>query len=331
LNTIMQRTVLTCLLAALPAVSSAAAPAVKLIAEVKGFASPESVATDGKLYYVSNVGKDLKPTAKDGDGFISRMGLGGEDLELRFIEGLNAPKGMLVHQEMLLVCDVDVLLGFDLATRKKTLEISFAKDGVEFLNDICAATGGRFFVSATDKNTIYLVDPKDGSAKPLTLDKKPNGPNGLEFVEVDGDSYLLVAEWGGGEKPDGLIQAYQLDGSLLKGEWQEPDDDFPVKPGYKDGIALYTVDGQPRGVLHSDWVDFKPGGKVLLLKEEEALIALPLPGAPLGGPADFHFCAKTSVLALPCMLDGRVLLVQLKPARPEPVEAPPPAGEGESS
>lgn len=320
----MKTTALLFFLAALPAVCAAAPPTVKLIAEVKGFASPESVATDGKLYYVSNVGAEVKPTTKDGDGFISRMGLGGEDLELRFIDGLNAPKGMLVHDNLLLVCDIDVLLGFELSTREKKLEISFAKDGVEFLNDICAAPGGRFFVSATDKNTVYLVDPKDGTAKPLALDNKPNGPNGLELVEMEDERFLLVAEWGGGEKPDGLIQAYQLDASLLKGEWQKPDEDYPFKPGYKDGIALYVVDGQPRGILHSDWVDFKTGGKVLGLMEEEGPITLPLPGGPLGGPADFHFCAKTSVLALPCMLDGRVLLVQLKPAKPEPVPMPPP-------
>ena len=77
----------------------AAAPSLKLLAEVKGCASPESVATDGSHYYVSNVGKELKPTDKDGDGFISRMDLKGENLELRFIDGLNAPKGLLVRED----------------------------------------------------------------------------------------------------------------------------------------------------------------------------------------------------------------------------------------
>mgnify|MGYP000385513130 CR=1 FL=1 len=100
------------------ALHAAAAPStLKVIAEIKGFSSPESIAWDGSHYYVSNVGKELKPMEKDGDGFISRMDAKGEILQLDFIGKLNAPKGMIVIEKTLYVCDVDVLLGFDLITR----------------------------------------------------------------------------------------------------------------------------------------------------------------------------------------------------------------------
>lgn len=162
-----------------------AAPSLKLVSEVKGFSSPESAAWDGSHYLVSNVGKELKPTAKDGDGFISRMDAKGENLKLDFITGLNAPKGLLVIGNTLYVCDIDVLLGFDLESGKKNFEVSFAADGVTFLNDICAAGEGRAMVSATDKNMVYLVDLREKSATPLKFDHAPKGPNGLAFVVAD--------------------------------------------------------------------------------------------------------------------------------------------------
>ncbi|MCF7674836.1 MAG: hypothetical protein K9N23_11610 [Akkermansiaceae bacterium] len=290
----------------------AAAPSLKLIAEVKGFASPESVATDGSHYFVSNVGKELKPTDKDGDGFISRMGPKGENLELRFIDGLNAPKGLLVQDGTLFVCDVDTLLAFDLATKKKSFELSFAKDGVKFLNDVCAAPNGRLIVSATDQNKLYLVSPKDQSFAAIQVDKAPKGPNGLAFITDDEDTYLLVAEWGSENKPNGSIRCYALDPTLLKGTEEDPGDDFPVKAGYQDGLAILSEEGEPMGVLYSDWVDFKPVGKLFLVTGENGKCHdLTIPSGPVAGPADFLYEPKTSTIALPCMMEGRVLLMTL--------------------
>lgn len=294
-------------------------PKLTLLAEVKGFSSPESVASDGSHCYVSNVGKELKPTEKDGDGFISRMDPDGRNLELRFIDGLNAPKGLLVAGGTLYACDVDVLLGFNLATREKTLEISFAKDGVRFLNDVCAGPEGTLFVSATDKNAIYKVDPKGKSFTAIRFDAAPKGPNGLAFVTADEERYLLVAEWGADDKPNGSIRCYTLGESLLEGTEEEPDDDFPIKNGYQDGVAILTdKEGKPTGLLHSDWVDFKPGGKLFLTALEGVVEyhSLAIPSGPVAGPADFLYDTKTSTIALPCMIDGRVLLLKL--TVPEP-------------
>jgi sugar lactone lactonase YvrE len=306
----MKPLVLFSVLCAPLAMRAAEAPTLTLKAERKGFASPESVASDGTHYYVSNVGKELKPMDKDGDGFISRMDANGDELDLHFIDGLNAPKGMLVSDGTLFVCDVDVLLGFDLATRKKTLELSFAKDGVQFLNDVCAAPDGRLFVSATDKNALYLADPKGKSAAPIQLDIAPKGPNGLATLDYDGATILVVAEWGDDDKPNGSLRGYKLDATFTKGTREANDEDFPVKSGFKDGLALVTADGKPVGFLHSDWVDFKSGGKVYLLCES-GYHDLAIPKGPVGGPADLFYDSKASTLALPCMIDGRLLLLKL--------------------
>lgn len=307
----MKPLILLTLLCAAPATLADEVPTLTLKAEVKGFASPESVASDGTHYYVSNVGKELKPMDKDGDGFISRMDTKGENLELHFIDGLNAPKGMLVRDGTLYVCDVDALLGFDLATRNKTLEISFAKDGVKFLNDVCAAPGGKLFVSATDKNALYLADPKEKSATVIRLDTAPKGPNGLATLPFDGKTILVVAEWGTDDKPNGSLRGYKLDDTLTQGTQEANDSDFPIKDGFLDGLAILEADGEPSGFLHTDWVDFVSGGKIYLLGES-GYHDLKIPKGPVGGPADFHYDAKTSTLALPCMLDNRVLLLGLK-------------------
>ncbi len=300
---------------ALPQLMAAEAPTLTLIAEVKGFASPESVAWDGTHYYVSNVGKELKPMDKDGDGSISRMDAKGENLELKFIDKLNAPKGMLVAGKTLYVCDIDVLLGFDLASGEKTFEISFAKDGVQFLNDVCAAGAGKLLVSATDKNKVYVVDTEKKSATEIAFDKAPNGPNGLAFFKQDDDHCLLLVEWGRDNQPNGNLRGYLLDDTLLKGTLQESPEDFPVKNGYLDGLAtIYDAKGEPQCALYSDWVAFKPEGKVYWIGEggsgKTTQVALKIPMGPPGGPADFFFEPKGSVLVLPCMLEGRVLLLK---------------------
>lgn len=303
----------------LPQLMAAEAPTLKLSAEVKGFASPESVAWDGSHYYVSNVGKDLKPTAKDGDGFISRMDATGGNLELNFIDKLNAPKGILVVGKTLYVCDIDVLLGFDLASKEKTLEVSFAKEGVLFLNDVCAAGPGKLLVTATDKNQVYVVDTEHKTATNIVFDKAPNGPNGVLFLQTEDDAHLLLAEWGGDNKPNGNLMSCELDMTTLKAANEPAPENFPVKDGYLDGIAIMNDEnGNPQSVLFTDWVAFKPEGRLYWLGGaggRPALAALQIPQGPVGGPADFFFEPKSRVIALPCMLEGRVLLLKVEPSK----------------
>ena len=72
----------------------AATPAI--VWEVaEGIQTPESVCYDptSKVLFVSNIGTG-GPTGKDGDGFISQLGLDGKVLALKWVTGLDAPKGM---------------------------------------------------------------------------------------------------------------------------------------------------------------------------------------------------------------------------------------------
>src|SRR6187397_31958 len=73
-------------------IAKAGSPAI----DIGGFASPESVVADGNRRFVSNMGAEIKPTEKDGDGFISEVDDDGHVVDLHaFPKGgdakLNAP------------------------------------------------------------------------------------------------------------------------------------------------------------------------------------------------------------------------------------------------
>jgi len=77
---------------------------------------PESVLYNPSedIIYVSNI--NGKPTEKNGKGFISKVSLSGEILVLKWVTGLNAPKGSDIYQDSLYVADIDELVEIDLKT-----------------------------------------------------------------------------------------------------------------------------------------------------------------------------------------------------------------------
>src|SRR5690242_14219812 len=104
-------------LAILCAASAAAADAAP------GLELPESVAQDPDtgLLYCSNLGagKEDAPTAKDGNGFISKLNEDGTVAELKYLPKagdppLNAPKGIAIYGGGLWVADIDRVVGYNL-------------------------------------------------------------------------------------------------------------------------------------------------------------------------------------------------------------------------
>src|SRR2546428_4593968 len=85
------------------------APSATKVVTVEGFLTPESVLHDSvqDIYFVSNI--NGSPTAKDNNGFISRVKPDGAVENLKFIEGgrsgitLNAPKGLALAGDTLWV------------------------------------------------------------------------------------------------------------------------------------------------------------------------------------------------------------------------------------
>ncbi|PLX22524.1 MAG: hypothetical protein C0599_06205 [Salinivirgaceae bacterium] len=139
------------------------------------FNVPESVCYDSDrdvLYIANIVGK---PSEKDGEGFISRLSTKGEVLDLEWVAGLDAPKGMGVYGEKLYVTNVDELVEINITEGKENAR--YAIEGATFANDIAIDQHGNVFISGMQNGAVYKFDGQKVSEflKQGTF----NRPNGL--------------------------------------------------------------------------------------------------------------------------------------------------------
>jgi DNA-binding beta-propeller fold protein YncE len=115
--------------------------------------NPESVIYSPKqdILFVSNI--DGKPNEKDQKGFISKVSpSNGNIIELSWITGLNAPKGMAIYNNTkLYVSDITDLVEIDI-TNGKIIK-RFNAPGSVFLNDVASDNHGNIYVSDTGTNT----------------------------------------------------------------------------------------------------------------------------------------------------------------------------------
>lgn len=153
-----------------------------------GVDAPESALADpqSSTVYLSNVAGS--PGEKDGKGWISKLDLSGKVVKSKWVDGLNAPKGMRAAQGTLWVSDIDEVVGIDTQTGKVTSNIKV--DGAKFLNDVDVASDGTVYVSDTVQSTIYAI--KDGKASIFVTGPEFEAPNGLL---IQGE-HLIVAAWG---------------------------------------------------------------------------------------------------------------------------------------
>ncbi len=154
---------------------------------------PESVYLDNKqkLLYVANI--NGKPTAKDGNGFISILDLEGKVKTLKFSQGFDAPKGMDIHDDKLYVSDIDTLRVVDLSSGKivQNYKINEAK----FLNDVVVSDDGTIYVSDFSEKNKAIYKIANGKILKWLDDKQLLGqrPNGL-WLEEKG---LVIGTKGG--------------------------------------------------------------------------------------------------------------------------------------
>ena len=252
--------------------------------------TPESVYYDAgtDIFYVSNVAG--APDQKDGKGWISKITVSkeGKATNTKWVEGLDAPKGMRVHNGTLWVSNITSLVGIDLKDGKKT-EIPI--EGAKFLNDVAVAPDGRVFVSDTLSSSIYVV--KDGKAEIFMQGKELESPNGLV---VDGNK-LLVAAWGlttdFSTKTPGRM--YSLDLKTKKKTL------ITKKPtANMDGLEV-EGDGN---YLVSDWAK----GTVFRISKK-GTVTLLLDG--FKGAADIAYVPSKSLLVVPRMGENQISAFEL--------------------
>lgn len=219
-----------------------------------GFANPESViySSQQKVLYVSNINGE--PDAKDGNGFISQLGLDGKVIKRQWLKGLNAPKGLGYYHGWLYVADIDELIEID--TGNGRIKRKLKAPGANHLNDVTVSSNGTVFVSDQVTNTIWRLQGE--SFTPWVVDAALENPNGLLFDK----GQLLVASWGV-MKPDfstetpGYIKTVDLNTKAISARF------LPVPLGNLDGLAAdgkggYVVDDFTRGNVFRIGADGQP-------------------------------------------------------------------------
>lgn len=221
------------------------------------------------------------PGEADGNGHLALLSLEGEISEPGWITGLDAPKGMAIVGETLLVADLTRLHEIDLPTG--TLLRSLEVDGAVFLNDI-ASDGKQAYVSDFMGNRIWRYQAGDMTV--WLEDAALAHPNGLYLDE----ERLVVGSWGQGMRDD---FSTEVPGSLLAVDLETQAISTIVPSlGNLDGIVrIGDV------LLASDWITgqlFEVGadGTHTVVAEHPA------------GLADI--AAYGNTLILPSMLEGNV-------------------------
>jgi len=224
-------------------------PAAQVTIRAVGLQTPESVLYDhvGDVYLVSNI--NGSPLEKDDNGFLSRISPDGTVLALKWIDGatadvtLNAPKGMGIKGDTLLVADIDAVRLFHRVTGAPLGAREIA--GASFLNDVAVGPDGSVYVTdsglqaspqgfaPSGSDAVYRFDAT-GRAVPVARDTSLGRPNGVLADEIG----LVVVTFGSGEvyqlnpasgartplpKPpagslDGVVRL--ADGSLLVSSWE---------------------------------------------------------------------------------------------------------------
>jgi sugar lactone lactonase YvrE len=254
-----------------PAPIPTALSATKVLTVV-GFLTPESALHDPgqDIYFVSNI--NGSPTAKDDNGFISRVRPDGAIENLKFIEGgkngvtLHAPKGLALTGDTLWVADIDAVRSFDARTGAPRDSVSLAAQGAVFLNDIAIAQTGALYITDTgirfdDVGNVLHPGPdrifRIGLDRQVTVAVRGDSlgrPNGIALDSV-GKRFIVVSfggravlAWKPGDKAPSVIAkgAGAFDGvvfaggKLLVSSWSDS-----TVSSYETGQEVKVITGVP--------------------------------------------------------------------------------------
>lgn len=260
---------------------------------VDGFKNPESALYDSErdIVYVSNV--DGEANDKDGAGHISRMTRDGKMQDVEWVTGLNAPKGLVQHGNLLYVSDIDQLVAIDVDTGKTVS--TWDAEGAKFLNDLAVDSSGRIYVSDMVTDSIYQLD---GDTLTLWLqDEALQHPNGLS---IDGNQ-LLVAPWGKELQEDfsTKVLGHMIAVDLTSKSITALGSGKPV--GNLDGLE---PDGQGNWLV-TDWMD---GALYRIHADGQADMLMDLGQ----GSADLGVMDGGAIALVPMMMDNKVTAISTR-------------------
>ena len=239
---------------------------------------PESVLVDDKenCIWVSNI--DGASNGKDGKGSISKLSKTGTPINLEWITGLNAPKGMAKFKQELYVADLTELVVIDI--KKATIIKRVPIEGSVFLNDVTVNNKGAVFVSDSRTGKVHRYENNTTTIEVENL----QGPNGLLSIE----DQLLILDRGSllSVTPGGAIS------KIMDGMDPSTDGIERVAPNQYivscwNGIVYYVVAGAQ---------------KITLFDTRSEKI----------NSADIGYDAKKKIIYVPTFLKNNVVAYQLE-------------------
>lgn len=239
----------------------------------------ESVIYDkaNDVLYVSNI--DGTPDVKDGNGFISAVSLDGTIKSLKWVTGMDAPKGLGISGGKLYATDIDKIVEIDIATAK--ISNTYPVPDSKFLNDITTDDAGNVYASDSNTGSIFLLH--NGKVSKWTSGLA--GPNGLL---AEGGKMLMLA-WN--EKTFNSIDTVSKQIVLVADSLENPDGIEAVGDG---GYLVSSWNGQV------NYVD--PSGKTLRILDTRADSI---------GAADIEYIPEKRLLLVPTFFRNKVVAYEL--------------------
>ncbi len=255
---------------------------IEKIWEKAGLSVPESVypVPSEDILYVSNIGGQ-NPAEKAGNGFISILSTDGRIKSLKWVTGLNAPKGMEIVNGKLFVTDVDRLVQIDI--KSSNIDKFYPVEGAKFLNDIAAGPDGELYITESQEKKVYKFEK--GYVSEFAESGDWDFPNGIIMY----NGKILV---GVGTKVVSIDPKSKVIEDLL------------LDTGGVDGLAAVG----PNLFVFSDWAgkvfEMKKGGTKELLLDTSA--------SQKNNTADFGFIQEKMSIYVPTFYGNSVVCYRLK-------------------
>lgn len=222
------------------------------------------------------------PAEKNGMGYISMLQPDGKVANLEWVSGLNAPKGMGIHEGKLFVTDIDHLVIIDI--EKAEIIEQIPVEGASFLNDISIDDDGTVYLSDSDTGILWKFS--NGVFTPWVTEGLER-PNGL-FVERD--RVLLTSS---------LSQDLKVIDKAT-GEYET----VTTGIGRGDGIEFTGKEGH---YIVSSWA-----GEVFLVLPDFSKVSLLKTSEQEINSADIGFNIEEQVVYVPTFFDNRVVAYKLE-------------------
>jgi len=221
------------------------------------------------------------PAEKNGTGFIALLQPDGSIKELKWLTGLNAPKGMAVHGNILYVADIDQLVIIDIQEARVIEKLDV--EGASFLNDVALGAEGKIYFSDSDTGYIWIYS--DGKLE-AWITEGLQRPNGL-YVE---ESRVLLTSSGSSD----LKSIDKSTGAF---------ETLTTEIGHGDGIEFTGSDGY---YIASSW-----SGEIFLILPDYSKVSLLLTSDQEINSADLGFNKDKQIVYVPTFFDNRVVAYKI--------------------